>query len=87
MRIHSFVIPSDNATRTRIERFFVAPLSWLWGRQTSCLSKKRRRDVRWPHRLETCAPFSESFGIAPRDLSVRAGPALSLGMTGKKDRQ
>jgi len=87
MRIYSFLIPSGNATPTRIEGFFVARPSWLRGRQASCLSKKRRRDARWSHRLEACAPFScESFEVAPRDLSVRAGLAFSLGMTGRKDR-
>jgi hypothetical protein len=30
------------------DEFFVAQLSWL--------SKLRRRDARWPHRLGACAP-------------------------------
>jgi len=38
--------------------FFVAERSWLWGRQASCLSKSRRRDACWPHRLEACATFT-----------------------------
>ena len=38
--------------------FFVAQPSWLWGRQASCLSKSRRQDVRWPHRLEASATFT-----------------------------
>ena len=38
--------------------FFVAERSWLWGRQASRLSKSRRRDACWTHRLEVYATFT-----------------------------
>jgi hypothetical protein len=39
-----------NDERTTKHEFFEAQPSWL--------SKSRRRDARWPHRLEACAAFT-----------------------------
>jgi len=47
-----------NDERMTKREFFVAQPSWLWGREASCLSKSRRRDAFWPHRLEACATFT-----------------------------